>query len=220
MPALMDWFLSNRDIVLTTVVICIAFTVPLYHSFQKSATTNHSSTSSSSTTSTNTSQTNNNNNNLKSSFNVNNMSSDKKVTFQDPAGSSSSSTHTEAHPSHAGTSDLQRMTLKKGDKSFKKYNEGDDGSIIARKPTHIEEQVMAQVENAEHIVDALPKDDQVVPKVDLFLPEVLKDAMFVGHLVTDLDSVAGAIGAAALYGGKAALASDVNSETRFAVSIF
>lgn len=38
-----------------------------------------------------------------------------------------------------------------------------------------------------------------------------------GHLVTDLDSVGGAIGAAALYGGRAALASDVNSETAFAL---
>jgi inorganic pyrophosphatase/exopolyphosphatase len=45
----------------------------------------------------------------------------------------------------------------------------------------------------------------------------LKDAIFVGHLVTDLDSVAGAIGAAALYGGRPALASDINSETEFAL---
>ena len=51
----------------------------------------------------------------------------------------------------------------------------------------------------------------------MFLPKALKDAVFVGHLVTDLDSVAGAIGAAALYGGKAALASNVNSETTFAL---
>ena len=51
----------------------------------------------------------------------------------------------------------------------------------------------------------------------MFLPEALKDAIFVGHLVTDLDSVAGAIGAAALYGGKAVLASDINSETAFAL---
>lgn len=119
--------------------------------------------------------------------------------------------------SHAGTSDLQRMSVKKGDQTLKKYNEGADGDVIARKRTHIEEEVLKQVENAEQIVDALPKDEKEVPKVDLFLPELLKDATFVGHLVTDLDSVAGAIGAAALYGGKAALASDVNSETQFAL---
>lgn len=57
----------------------------------------------------------------------------------------------------------------------------------------------------------------MVPKVDLFVPEALKDAVFVGHVVTDLDSVGGAIGAAALYGGIAALASEINSETAFAM---
>ena len=35
--------------------------------------------------------------------------------------------------------------------------------------------------------------------------------------MTDLDSVGGAIGAAALYGGRAVWASDVNSETAFAL---
>ncbi len=140
----------------------------------------------------------------------------KKVKFDDTPGSGN-----EAHPSHAGTGDLQRMTLKKGDKSFKKYNlQGVDGDIITRKPTHIEEEVLKQVQNAEQIVDSLPKDDKEIPNVKLFLPELLKDATFVGHLVTDLDSVAGAIGAAALYGGKAALASDVNSETQFALDKF
>ena len=41
--------------------------------------------------------------------------------------------------------------------------------------------------------------------------------MFCGHLVTDLDSIAGAIGAAELYGGIPARASEVNSETAFAL---
>ena len=77
--------------------------------------------------------------------------------------------------------------------------------------------VISKEEEAERIVGALPKDATQVPKVELFLPEVLRDAVFVGHLVTDLDSVAGAIGAAALYGGTAALASKVNSETQFAL---
>ena len=48
------------------------------------------------------------------------------------------------------------------------------------------------------------------------IPE-LKDAIFCGHLVADLDSVAGAIGAAELYGGVAARASEINSETQFAL---
>ena len=126
-------------------------------------------------------------------------------------------THNEEHPHHAGTGDLQRLKVDKGGQSYKQYEQGDDGDVIARKMTAIEEQVMLKVQNAEKIVDALPKDSLEVPKVDLFLPELLKDAIFVGHLVTDLDSVAGAIGAAALYGGKAALASNINSETQYAL---
>lgn len=52
--------------------------------------------------------------------------------------------------------------------------------------------------------------------IELHVPE-LQGAVFCGHLVTDLDSIAGAIGAAALYGGVAARASDVNPETQFAL---
>jgi inorganic pyrophosphatase/exopolyphosphatase len=70
---------------------------------------------------------------------------------------------------------------------------------------------------AHEITESLPETEETVPKVELFLPENLKDAVFVGHLVTDLDSVGGAIGAAALYGGTAAIASGVNSETAFAL---
>jgi len=49
-----------------------------------------------------------------------------------------------------------------------------------------------------------------------FRPE-LAGAIFCGHLVADLDSVAGAIGASVLYGGVPAKASEINSETRFAL---
>lgn len=139
---------------------------------------------------------------------TNNDSASKKVKF---------ASSTEKHPAHAGTSDLRRQHVEKGGKSYKKYNQDNGDDIIARKHTPVEEQVLKNVKTAEQIVEALPADDTEVPKVDLFLPEVLKDATFLGHLVTDLDSVAGAIGAAALYGGKAALASDVNSETKFAL---
>jgi len=51
--------------------------------------------------------------------------------------------------------------------------------------------------------------------VEAYIPHVFKDAIFVGHLVTDMDSIAGSIGAADLYGGIAARASEVNSETQF-----
>ncbi len=45
----------------------------------------------------------------------------------------------------------------------------------------------------------------------------LKGCVFVGHTNTDLDSIAAAIGAAHLFGGTAARASDINTETEFAL---
>jgi manganese-dependent inorganic pyrophosphatase len=97
---------------------------------------------------------------------------------------------------------------------------GDDGKQydgVVRKHTEVEKQVLHHEQQADEIVHMLPKEDSVtgVPHIDLFLPAVLKNAVFVGHIVTDLDSVAGSIGAACLYGGTAALASQINSETMF-----
>mmetsp|Transcript_19080 Transcript_19080/g.34106 ORF Transcript_19080/g.34106 Transcript_19080/m.34106 type:complete len:475 (+) Transcript_19080:176-1600(+) len=43
----------------------------------------------------------------------------------------------------------------------------------------------------------------------------LKDCVFVGHTNTDLDSIAAAIGAAFLFGGTAARASEINTETEW-----
>lgn len=47
--------------------------------------------------------------------------------------------------------------------------------------------------------------------------ELLKGCIFVGHINTDLDSIAGAIGAAALYDGIPLAASEINSETEWAL---
>lgn len=47
------------------------------------------------------------------------------------------------------------------------------------------------------------------------MPGLLSAAIFCGHLVTDIDSIAGSIGAAELYGGISARASELNSETKF-----
>lgn len=113
---------------------------------------------------------------------------------------------------HAGGAEALRLAGSDG--KTKRY---DDEHGIVRKRTNIENVVLDREAAAHEIAEALPKEITVVPKVDLFVPEALKDAVFVGHLVTDLDSVGGAIGAAALYGGTAALASEVNSETAFAL---
>lgn len=48
-------------------------------------------------------------------------------------------------------------------------------------------------------------------------PTELDGAVFVGHLVTDCDSVAGAIGGAELYAGVPARASELNPETEYAL---
>lgn len=54
---------------------------------------------------------------------------------------------------------------------------------------------------------------------DTYIRDHLKDAIFVGHVNTDLDSVAGAIGAAALFGGIAAVSEkNLNGEILFALS--
>jgi manganese-dependent inorganic pyrophosphatase len=115
------------------------------------------------------------------------------------------------HDHHAGGAEALRLS---GPNATKRY---DESSTVYRHRTNVENVVLDREVAAHQIASSLPKQTSVVPQVDLFLPEALKDAVFVGHLVTDLDSVAGAIGAAAFYGGTAALASDVNSETEFAL---
>jgi len=71
---------------------------------------------------------------------------------------------------------------------------------------------MKRNSSAKHFLGKLGDADF---DIDAYLPSQLKGSIFVGHLVTDMDSIAGAIGAAELYGGVAARASEVNSETAF-----
>eukprot|EP00956_Cyclotella_meneghiniana_P004200 scaffold5163_cov49-Cyclotella_meneghiniana.AAC.1 len=121
---------------------------------------------------------------------------------------------------HAGGAEALRLT---GPNATKRYDDANadgnakDEDAVYRHRTNVETVVLDRERAAHEIAESLPKTESDVPRVDLFLPEALKDAVFVGHLVTDLDSVSGAIGAAALYGGSPALASDVNSETEFAL---
>jgi len=107
---------------------------------------------------------------------------------------------------HGGGAEALRL---KSGENGKRY---DDKHGIIRRQTVIEQAVLARESTAHELAETL-----VLPKVGMFLPKELKDAVFVGHLVTDLDSVAGAIGAASLFDGKAGLASDINSETAFAL---
>lgn len=93
-----------------------------------------------------------------------------------------------------------------------------DGSHISRKISVVEKEVKARSNAAHHITEMLPSDATNLPEMTAYLPSILTDAIFCGHLVTDLDSIAGSIGAAELYGGIPARASDTNSETNFALN--
>lgn len=100
----------------------------------------------------------------------------------------------------------------------KDYTEA-GGVKIARKKTTIEKETEKRLSAAHDFVSHLPKTSEL-PTVRPYIPQTLSDAIFCGHLVTDLDSIAGAIGAAELYGGIAARASEVNSETAFALKLW
>lgn len=81
-----------------------------------------------------------------------------------------------------------------------------------RFPNPVEEAVETQWSAGESLL----KELAVTTELHSFRPEIA-GAIFCGHLVADLDSIAGAIGAATLYGGIPARASEINSETQFAL---
>jgi hypothetical protein len=87
---------------------------------------------------------------------------------------------------------------------------------VTRKMTVIEAEFAKRQSAAHEFLSQIPTKDDV-PLVKAYIPPTLANAIFCGHLVTDLDSIAGAIGAAELYTGIPARASEVNSETAFAL---
>jgi hypothetical protein len=98
------------------------------------------------------------------------------------------------------------------------YGKLEDGSPITRRKTLTESELFRRKSSASAIVDRLI-DFSSLP-MTAYLPIILSDAIFVGHLMTDLDSIAGSLGAAELYGGIAARASEINSETQFALNFW
>lgn len=101
----------------------------------------------------------------------------------------------------------------------KQYSNAKDGTVISRRRTIIETEFDKRKIAAQEFISHLPEESDI-PQVKAYIPATLSDAIFCGHLVTDLDSIAGAIGAAELYGGVAARASEVNSETAFALNLW
>ena len=74
---------------------------------------------------------------------------------------------------------------------------GLDGVTITRKRTQIERDVSNNRAAATEAISYIPATEE---DFHPHFHDFLKDVIFVGHLVTDLDSIAGAIGAAHLYG--------------------
>jgi manganese-dependent inorganic pyrophosphatase len=81
-----------------------------------------------------------------------------------------------------------------------------------REETPLEVAVEETWEEAERFVAKVCQEKETLT----FYPP-LTDAYFCGHLMADLDSIAGAIGAAHLYQGTPARASEINSETKWAL---
>ena len=86
---------------------------------------------------------------------------------------------------------------------------------LVRRASTLQVEVESRKDAAEEVASMLQDDEGHAS--DAYVPATLEDAIFVGHLVTDLDSIAGSIGAAHLFGGVAGRASEVNSETKFAL---
>ena len=89
----------------------------------------------------------------------------------------------------------------------------DHTTYAKREETALEHAVEEHWDEGCTLLKHLPK---AKGQSDAFFP-LLDDAVFVGHIMTDLDSIAGAIGAAELYGGVPARASEINTETQFAL---
>ena len=88
--------------------------------------------------------------------------------------------------------------------------------VVSRKKTVVEREFQRRQSAAKGYIDQLPPEISI----QQYLPTGLQGALFCGHLVTDLDSIAGSIGAAELYGGIAARASEINPETSFVLDLW
>jgi inorganic pyrophosphatase/exopolyphosphatase len=89
-------------------------------------------------------------------------------------------------------------------------------TYAARDETELEHAVDVHWADGQSLLSHLPKKDKT-DSSSFFGRDELAGAVFCGHVMTDLDSIAGAIGAAYLYGGDAARASEINTETEFAL---
>jgi inorganic pyrophosphatase/exopolyphosphatase len=117
---------------------------------------------------------------------------------------------------------MRRSVSRDFTKEYAHLLDGAEGAEIAvsRKQTTIERERNKRALAAHEFLTHIPENPEELPTVTSYMPPTLKEAIFCGHLVADLDSIAGAIGAAELYGGYPARASEINSETRFAIDMW
>lgn len=86
-----------------------------------------------------------------------------------------------------------------------------------RDKTPLEDAVDVNFDEGRSLVSKLPKLTTDKERDEWMFRPSLDDCIFCGHTVTDLDSIAGAVGAADLYGGTPGRSSELNSETKFAL---
>ena len=97
------------------------------------------------------------------------------------------------------------------------YSHGDIQT--QRRMTRTESEIMTRKSQSKSIVDSITDtSDSPLPNVSAYIPQVLSEAIFCGHVASGVGSVATAIAAAELYGGVAARASELDSESQFALN--
>jgi hypothetical protein len=72
----------------------------------------------------------------------------------------------------------------------REYTTASDGSPVRRRLTSTETEVVRRKSAVDDIVSRMPEQPSM-PQVSAYIPFMLADAIFCGHLVTDLDSIAG-----------------------------
>ena len=64
-----------------------------------------------------------------------------------------------------------------------------DGVRVVRRRTVVEKDLIQRRGAAHQYISQLPSESQL-PEVGVYIPQALSSAIFCGHLVTDLDSIA------------------------------
>ncbi|GMH77652.1 hypothetical protein TrST_g298 [Triparma strigata] len=121
------------------------------------------------------------------------------TTSQNPARYSTNAQHQMPNPSGTSTSTAPRKMMR-------------------QRPSVMQVAVESNEAKAVSLITAVSeKPHKSNPQIDSFAVEIPSDTIFVGHLNTDMDSIGSSIGAAYLFEGKACAASELNTETKFAL---